>query len=54
MAAHWKEIRTVTARQKIGITVERYPRASPSMMFGAAPNLQACPRAWTGAFSLEV
>jgi len=54
MAAHWKETRTVTARQVIGITVERYPSASASMIFGAGPYSQALPRFWTGAFSLEV
>jgi len=43
MAAQVKETRTVIARQKIGITVDTYPRASPLMMFGAAPNLQDSP-----------
>jgi len=30
-----------TATQKTGITVDLYPRASPMMMFGAAPEVQA-------------
>jgi len=39
MAAKLKETRMVAERAKIGIMLERYPRASPLIMTGAGPNL---------------
>jgi hypothetical protein len=39
MAAKEKETRMVAARQKIGMMLERYPRASPLIITGAGPYL---------------
>lgn len=40
--------------QEIGMIVLMYPRASPKIMLGAAPILQASARFLTGEYLLEV
>merc|ERR1719246_260286 len=48
IAANWKATRMVAHRAKIGMMLERYPRASPLMMTGAGPYLVERAMSWTG------
>ena len=42
MLARLKDTKIEAAMHRTGITVERYPKAKPRMMFGAAPEELAC------------